>query len=98
MRKRELLYGYSCCFTSREGIRITPPQNKEQWVPENPKFEMQCLLYRQMLTHYFGKQGAGEVRCWEVMTVHIGELPLELVAESMGRLRNVVVTDFALGD
>eukprot|EP00116_Pleurobrachia_bachei_P002717 sb/3462979/ len=98
MRKRELQYGYTCCFTSREGIRISPPTTKDQWVADRPQFEMQCLQYRKMMEHYFGKQGMGEVRCFEILTVHIGDLPLEFIAESVGRLLNVVTTDFSLGD
>lgn len=92
MRKNDLLFTYKLWFQNQG--KVVSPETTVQWVPTQPRSQLLCMLYRDMVQHYFGVR-APLVECFELLTIHIGEVPLEYVNDSATRLMQVVCSDFA---
>ena len=92
MRKKDLLYSYKLWFQNQG--KVVSPETTVQYVPDQPCSRLLCMLYHDMVQHYFGAR-APLVECFELLTIHIGEVPLEYVNDSAVRLMHVVCSDFA---
>jgi hypothetical protein len=92
MKKKDLLYSYKLWFQNQG--KVVSPENTVQYTPTQPRSQLLCMLYHNMVQHYFGAR-AQLVECFELLTIHIGEVPLEYVNDSASRLMQVVCADFA---
>ena len=93
MRKRDMLFSYKLWFQNGKKV-VSPESSVPQYTPAAPSSNMLCMLYHGMVQHYFGPL-APLVDCYELLTVHIGDVPLEFVNEAATRLINVVCDEFA---
>ena len=92
MKKKDMLFTYKLWFQNQG--KVVSPETTVQYVPTQPRSQLLCMLYHNMVQHYFGAR-APLVECFELLTIHIGEVPLEYVNDSATRLMQVVVSDFA---
>ena len=93
MRKRDLLFSYKAWF--QNGTKVVSPESSvTQFTPAAPDSKMLCMLYHEMVQHYFGPL-APLVDCYELLSIHIGDVPLEFVNEAAGRLIDVACADFS---
>ena len=86
IRKRDLLYGYRIVFVERETKQIVKPYIQEDLPSPGIQGKMMCSLYTDLMEKYFPVKRKVKVTCYELLTVYVGDLPLEYVSDCNKRL------------